>query len=81
MAFAYRPAPKKRPTKYEWLHDRLGKLGIDRLTLDQFWSEMRRYGFTQDDIDRFMEEYYVREEDRAERGSASRDARDALRSR
>lgn len=38
-------------------HDRvaelLRKLGHDMIDIEQFWQEMRKYGLTDEDIDRF----------------------------
>jgi len=55
---AKRPAAKPKPTKYELLHNLLGRFGIDAITSEQFWSQMKVHGFTQGDIDRWLIEYY-----------------------
>jgi hypothetical protein len=38
-------------------HDRvaelLRELGHDLITIEEFWQEMRKYGLTDEDIDRF----------------------------
>ena len=39
--------------KHEKVAELLRKLGHDMITIEEFWSEMRAYGLTDQDIDRF----------------------------
>jgi hypothetical protein len=48
-------------TKYQWLHQTLGKLGHGIITVEQFWSEMRKRNLTDRDIDAFLETMRERE--------------------
>jgi hypothetical protein len=50
----------KRPTqtKYQWLGDLLGAFGRDAITREHFWVQMKARGYTQDDIDRWCDEYH-----------------------
>jgi len=70
---------KKRPSKYEHLHDLLGKFGLNAISHDQFWGQMKRYGYGQDDIDQWLTEHHRRMDDeRAKDGSeGSGPSRDA----
>jgi hypothetical protein len=53
----------KRPTKFEYLNDLLKRYGLDQINKEQFWAGMDRYRFSQDDIDRWLVEYYRRWDD------------------
>ena len=48
----------KPNTKYESLGYLLGEFGSDRITRDQFWGQMKQLGYTQDDIDKWCDEFY-----------------------
>jgi hypothetical protein len=39
--------------KHDRVSELLLKLGLDRITVEEFWNEMRKYGLTDEDIDRF----------------------------
>lgn len=39
--------------KHEKVAELLRKLGHDMITIEEFWSQMRTYGLTDEDIDRF----------------------------
>jgi hypothetical protein len=45
-------------SKYERLGELLRQYGLDLINGDQFWAEMRRQGFGQDDIDEWCDEYH-----------------------
>ena len=49
---------KPKQTKYELLGYLLGEFGSDRITRDQFWGQMKQLGYTQDDIDKWCDEFY-----------------------
>jgi hypothetical protein len=52
---------KKKPTKYEYIGELLRNLGLGVIDLTRFWSGMEKQRFTQDDIDKWCDEYYRRE--------------------
>jgi len=80
---------KTKPlTKYESLSYLLGQYGSNQMDDTTFWREMNARGYTQDDIDRWCDEYYQieaqkeldnarrqEEQDRTERARAARYAR------
>jgi hypothetical protein len=69
---------KPRQTKYEHLHDLLGKFGLNVITHDQFWGQMKRYGYGQDDIDAWLAEDRRRDDERAkDRDEGSGSSRNA----
>lgn len=39
--------------KHQRVAELLRQLGHDAITTEQFWAEMRKYGLTDQDIDRF----------------------------
>lgn len=49
---------KQKQSKHDQLDDLLVAFGLDVITHDQFWSKMKSYGYNQDDIDRWCEEYH-----------------------
>ena len=48
-------------TKFEKLGYLLGQYGSDKIDMDTFWRQMQNLGYTQDDIDRWCEEFHQRE--------------------
>lgn len=40
-------------TKHARVAELLRMLGHDSISIEQFWKEMRQYGLTDEDIDRF----------------------------
>jgi hypothetical protein len=40
-------------SKHQRVSELLRMLGLDAITVEQFWQEMRKYGLTDEDIDRF----------------------------
>jgi hypothetical protein len=53
---------QERSTKYERLGELLRKYGLDLINREQFWSEMKRQGFEQADIDQWCDEYHRKSE-------------------
>ena len=49
---------KPKQTKYQLLSYLLGEFGLGRITRDQFWGQMKQLGYTQDDIDKWCDEFY-----------------------
>jgi hypothetical protein len=39
--------------QHERVSELLRQLGNDMITVEEFWQEMRKYGLTDEDIDRF----------------------------
>jgi hypothetical protein len=37
------------------MHDLLGRLGTDQISLDEFWRRLKQSGMTDDDIDRYLD--------------------------
>lgn len=35
------------------MHELLRQFGEDKITLEQFWAQMRQHGFSDEDIDRY----------------------------
>ena len=52
---------KKPPKSNDPLGDLLAMYGIGRLNDAGFWRQMEAAGFTQDDIDRWLDNFYERE--------------------
>jgi hypothetical protein len=46
-------------TQHEHLAQLLRDLGHDLIDVEQFWQEMRKYGLTDEDIDRFCRGEHV----------------------
>ena len=44
-------------SKYARLHELLGLLGNDQITLEVFWPLMNAAGLTNDDIDRYCQQF------------------------
>jgi hypothetical protein len=69
----------KKPTKYQYIGERLRNLGLGTITLERFWHEMEKQRFTSDDIDKWCAEHWQRDEDaemeRRERVEARRSSR------
>lgn len=40
-------------SKHERVSELLRLLGHDTITIEEFWAQMRQYGLTDEDIDRF----------------------------
>jgi hypothetical protein len=69
---------EKKPSKYEYINELLRNLGLGLIDLKRFWSDMDAQRFTQEDIDRWCDEYHRRENERQETGTArTTTARDA----
>ena len=64
----------KKQTKYEWMSDLLGRYGLDVITHEQFWGQMKRMGYGQDDIDKWCAAYHERQEQAAAAAMAQRRA-------
>jgi hypothetical protein len=47
--------PERQPTKREIMHDLLGRLGEDKITLAEFLRRLKQLGMTVDDIDRYLD--------------------------
>jgi hypothetical protein len=45
----------RRQAKREIMHDLLGRLGEDKITLEEFLRRLREHGMTVDDIDRYLD--------------------------
>jgi hypothetical protein len=59
---------KEQPSKFDHLHDLLGKFGLSVITHSQFWGQMKKYGYGQDDIDWYLAEDRRRDDERAKDG-------------
>jgi hypothetical protein len=46
---------QKQTSKREIMHDLLGRLGEDKITLEEFLRRLRQHGMTVDDIDRYLD--------------------------
>ena len=81
-------AAKDAEKKYETMNYLLYQFGVNNLTKEQFWGQMKQRGWDQPDIDAWCVEYYQRSADEdakqeakrqerngAARATASRDAR------
>lgn len=44
---------KKEEKNRQRMHELLREFGEDKITMEQFWAQMRQYGFTDQDIDRY----------------------------
>lgn len=45
----------RRPSKREIMHELLGRLGDDKITLEEFLRRIKQHGMTIDDIDRYLD--------------------------
>lgn len=83
-----RKKAKDAEKKYETMNYLLYQFGVNNLTKEQFWGQMKQHGWDQPDIDAWCVEYYQRSADEdakqeakrqerngAARATASRDAR------
>lgn len=46
-------------SQHQRISELLSQLGNDIINIEQFWQEMRKYGLTDDDIDKFCRGEHV----------------------
>jgi hypothetical protein len=46
---------ERQPSKREIMHDLLGRLGEDKIDLQEFLRRLKQHGMTVDDIDRYFD--------------------------
>jgi hypothetical protein len=46
---------RRGPTQREIMHDLLGRLGTNQISLEEFWRRLKQTGLTEADIDLYLE--------------------------
>jgi hypothetical protein len=59
--------------KYQTLNYMLGQYGVNNITGEQFWGQMKQNGWGQTDIDAWCVEYYQREQEKEDAEQAKRE--------
>jgi len=67
---------KAAEQKYQTLNHLLYQYGVNNITGEQFWGQMKQNGWGQDDIDQWTAEYYQREQEKEDAEQAKREERD-----